>query len=85
MAPPDPRPLLAALGRRDFLRAAAAVTVAGGLAGCGTSAAPGSVAAALPDGPLQPGAGDIPATTTSGPTRPTCAGATSRRSGPRRC
>ncbi|NWJ72887.1 acetamidase/formamidase family protein [Pseudonocardia sp. ICBG1122] len=61
MAPPDPRPLLAALGRRDFLRAAAAVTAAGGLAGCGTSAAaPGSVAAALPDGPLQPGAGDIP-------------------------
>ncbi|MEU9820905.1 acetamidase/formamidase family protein [Pseudonocardia alni] len=61
MAPPDPRPLLAALGRRDFLRVAAAVTAAGGLAGCGTSAAaPGSVAAALPDGPLQPGAGDIP-------------------------
>lgn len=60
MAPPDPRPLLAALGRRDFLRAAAAVTAAGGPAGCGTSAAPGSVAAALPDGPLQPGAGDIP-------------------------
>ncbi len=61
MAPPDPRPLLAALGRRDFLRAAAAVTAAGGLAGCGTSATvPGSVAATLPDGPLQPGAGDIP-------------------------
>ncbi|PKB33227.1 LOW QUALITY PROTEIN: acetamidase/formamidase [Pseudonocardia alni] len=61
MAPPDPRPLLAALGRRDFLRAAATVTAAGGLAGCGTSATvPGSVAATLPDGPLQPGAGDIP-------------------------
>ncbi|MEQ3553081.1 acetamidase/formamidase family protein [Pseudonocardia nematodicida] len=63
MSAPDVRSLISALGRRDFLRAAAAVTAGGGLAACtGLAAAPPALATTgtpVPGGPLQPGQGDI--------------------------
>lgn len=56
--------LVSAIGRRDFLRAVAAVTAVsagtGLITGCGSSAAaPAGAVAPLPDAPLQPGAGPI--------------------------
>ncbi|GAA1385936.1 acetamidase/formamidase family protein [Pseudonocardia kongjuensis] len=58
----DPRSLFSALGRRDLFRAAAAVTATGGLLGCSGAGAvlPAAAQGVLPDGPLQPGQGDIP-------------------------
>ncbi|MFP5022202.1 acetamidase/formamidase family protein [Pseudonocardia phyllosphaerae] len=48
------------LGRRQFLLAAAAASAATGASGCGTTVAPVADVTPLPDGPLQPRAGDIP-------------------------